>query len=59
MQVARSLSDGGSVHALELVGNFLTEVLVGGGGLTLGFLGVIIKLPKLSKLQLLSFLFVI
>lgn len=45
MEVARSLSYGGSVHALGLVGNFLIEVCVGGGGLTLGFLGVIVKLP--------------
>lgn len=46
MQVARSLHDGGSVHALEFVGNFLTEeVYVGGGGLTLALLGVIVKLP--------------
>lgn len=59
MQVARSLCDGGSVHALELGGNFLTEVYVGGGGLMLGLLGVTVKLPELSKLKLLSVLFVI
>lgn len=47
MPVARSLHDGGSGHALEFVWNFLTEeVYVGGGGLTLGLLGVIVKLPN-------------